>query len=287
MKYNKKMLTTLILLFVTAVLVLSALKISDSVKNKQIASKPSENLELTPESTSKSNSAEVISAPEKTSTSVQSPAETPVPSPTEEVTPDPKALFSSQSIEVGDDVYNRIYGKSYVDNSDIALSDLRYLTISYYDFNHEIQVGELIVNKAIEEDTIAVFAELFEKEYEICSMRLIDDFWTGDGATSDTASCEANNSSAFCYRVITGGKSLSNHALGMAIDINPVQNPYVSYKSGEAWWSDPNATDYIDRTWGDPHMIVEGDVCYNAFINHGFSWGGSWSSIKDYQHFER
>ncbi|MCF0199520.1 MAG: tyrosine-protein phosphatase, partial [Bacteroidaceae bacterium] len=59
--------------------------------------------------------------------------------------------------------------------SDIALSDLRYLTISYYDFNHEIQVGELIVNKAIEEDTIAVFAELFENEYEICSMRLIDD----------------------------------------------------------------------------------------------------------------
>ena len=198
-----------------------------------------------------------------------------------------KGDFSIQEIVEGDEVYNRIIGKSYVDNPHVALSDLRYLTIPYYDFNHEIKQGELIVNKAIAEDVINVFKELYAIEYEIYSMKLIDNFWTGDGDSSDTASCDANNTSSFCYREITGGGNLSNHAWGCAIDINPQQNPYVSYKSGEPKWSHENANDYIDRTTGAAHMIVEGDECYNIFTKYGFGWGGAWKTIKDYQHFEK
>lgn len=206
---------------------------------------------------------------------------------TQEPVAEPVALFSAREIVEGDDVYNRIIGKSYVDNPNVALSDLRYLTISYYNFNHQVKEGEMIVNKAIADDVINIFKELYDIEYEIYSMRLIDDFWTGDGDTSDTASCDANNTSSFCYREITGGGNLSNHAWGCAIDLNPQQNPYVSYKSGSPKWSHENANDYIDRSVVKDHMIVEGDECYNIFAKYGFGWGGAWKTIKDYQHFEK
>lgn len=195
--------------------------------------------------------------------------------------------FVSSEIQVGDAVYNRIYGRSYVDNPNIGLSDLRYLKLLHYNFDHEIQVGELIVNVAIADDICAIFQTLFENEYEIYSMYLIDDFWTGDGGSSDTASIDVNNTSAFCYRTVTGGSSLSNHAYGFAIDINPQQNPYVSYSSGSPYWYHSNANDYIDRTTGYEHMITHDDLCYQLFtVQYGFEWGGDWSNPKDYQHFE-
>ena len=100
----------------------------------------------------------------------------------------------------GDSVYNRIYGKSYYENKNIGLQDLRYLKMLHYNFNHEIQVGEMIVNAAISRDVLSVFQELFAAEYEIQSMRLIDDYWTGDGDSSDSNSIDNNNTSAFCYR---------------------------------------------------------------------------------------
>lgn len=140
--------------------------------------------------------------------------------------------FVSMEIEEGGEVYQRIYGRSYVDNPHITLDELRYLKLLHYNFDHVIQVGELIINVELEEDCLEIFRELFEREYEIQSMYLIDNYWTGDGGTSDFASIEVNNTSAFCYREITGGARLSNHALGKAIDINPQQKPYVSYSGG-------------------------------------------------------
>ena len=118
-------------------------------------------------------------------------------------------------------------------------------------------------------------------------MRLIDDYWTGDGDSSDSNSIDNNNTSAFCYREITGGGRLSNHAFGRAIDINPQQNPYVWNSGGQLQWSHENATPYIDRTCGDPHVIVQNDICYNIFAKYGFGWGGLWSDPIDYQHFEK
>lgn len=195
--------------------------------------------------------------------------------------------FRAYEITEGDRVYNRINGCSYYANHNIGLSDLRYLKLVHYNFNGEAQVGELIVNAALAEDVINIFEELFYEEYEIESMRLIDDYWTGDGDSSDYNSIEHNNTSAFCYREVTGGGDLSNHAFGRAIDINPQQNPYVSYYDGQPYWSHENASAYIDRASGEPHMVVENDVCYNIFTKYGFSWGGHWSGIKDYQHFEK
>lgn len=196
--------------------------------------------------------------------------------------------FRAYEITEGDAVYNRINGKSYYANDNIGLSDLRYIKLVHYNFEHNVQVGELIVNAAIADDVINIFKELYDAEYEIQSMQLVDDFWTGDGDSSDSNSIDHNNTSAFCYRMATGGANLSNHAYGRAIDLNPQQNPYVWYDSnGQARWSHENANSYIDRSCGDPHVIVQGDTCYNIFTKYGFSWGGLWGSPVDYQHFEK
>ena len=195
--------------------------------------------------------------------------------------------FISSKIKRNGKVFNRINGKSYRDNDDIALSDLRYLKILHYNFDHRLQVGEMICNKAIAKDVIDIFKELYEEEYEVEKMYLIDNYWAGDGDSTDTASIDENNTSCFCYRAVTGGSNLSNHAYGRAIDINPQQNPYVWFKNGQKCWTHENANDYIDRTSNDPHVMVDGDVIVSIFKEHGFEWGGNWSNPIDYQHFEK
>lgn len=189
--------------------------------------------------------------------------------------------------EISDEVFGVINGKSFRENPDVGLEDLRYLKVLHYNFNHEIQVGELIVATDLQSDFIGVFTELFQAEYEIQSLYLVDNYWTGDPTSTDSASIDENNSSAFLYRPATGSSKLSKHAYGRAIDINPQQNPYVSYSTGSPVWSHENANDYIDRTTGLPHMITEEDTCYKIFIKYGFTWGGSWTNPKDYQHFQK
>ena len=195
--------------------------------------------------------------------------------------------FTSEEIEEGDSVYERIYGQSYVDNDNIDLSDLRYLKMLHVNFDGDYQVGEMIVNELVVSDVLDIFETLCAEGYEIYSMYLIDDFWAGDPDDSDWYSIEANNTSCFCYRTATGSGNLSKHALGRAIDINPQQNPYVTYDSdGDAHYSHDNASDYVyDRYDGD-HMITTDDRAYELFINYGWTWGGNWSSPKDYQHFQ-
>lgn len=190
--------------------------------------------------------------------------------------------------EINDNIFAYIDGKSYTENENIHREDLRYLKVLHYNYNHQIQVGELIVNAKIAEDCKNVFYELFQQEYEIESMYLIDKFWTGDSVDSDTYSIENNNTSAFNYRVVPGTSKLSNHAAGYAIDINPLQNPYVKYnKNGEFAKYYKDMEQYADRTSGKPHMITHEDICYQIFTKYGFSWGGDWNSSKDYQHFEK
>ena len=190
--------------------------------------------------------------------------------------------------EIDEGIFARIKGKSYPENAKITLDELRYIKVIHYNYNHEVQVGELIVNKAIAEDCVNIFRELYEVEYEVESMRLIDDFWTGDSVESDENSIEHNNTSAFNYRVVPGTAHLSNHALGRAIDINPLQNPYVKYNEDGSfahYYKDMEL--YLDRESGKAHMITHQDEAYRIFTKYGFFWGGDWNSMKDYQHFEK
>ena len=190
--------------------------------------------------------------------------------------------------EIDGKIIQRIEGKSWPSDAGISTEDLRYLKVLHYNYNHEIQVGELIVNAKIAEDCKNIFQELFLQEYEIQSMYLIDNYWTGDSVSSDTVSIEQNNTSAFNYRVVPGTKKLSNHAAGFAVDINPLQNPYVKYNNdGEFAKYYKDMEQYTDRTSGKAHMITHEDVCYQTFKKYGFTWGGDWNSSKDYQHFEK
>ncbi|MBD5444355.1 MAG: M15 family metallopeptidase [Lachnospiraceae bacterium] len=167
----------------------------------------------------------------------------------------------------------------------ISYEDLSYLSVLYYDFNGEVQSGELICNKGIANDLAEIFYELYMNEYQIEKIRLVDEY-----DADDTASITDNNTSCFNYRVVDGTTTLSKHALGCAIDINPFYNPYVVYNkdgSGETYISPPGSEIYVDRSKDFPYKIDENDLCYKLFKAHGFTWGGVWNSCKDYQHFQK
>lgn len=198
----------------------------------------------------------------------------------------PQRYFTVQKIS--DEIFETIRGKSYTENEQIGLDDLRYLKVLHYNYEHQIQVGELIVNKTIAEDCKNIFQELFAEEYEIHSIYLMDKFWVGNGVDSDTKSIENNNTSAFNYRVVPGTAHLSNHAKGRAIDLNPLQNPYVAYQSDgtfKQYYKDMEK--YLDRNSGEAHMVTHEDTAYRIFTKYGFTWGGDWVNSKDYQHFEK
>ena len=185
------------------------------------------------------------------------------------------------ALEIDDALYKRIEGKSYHPNSDIEISDLAYIPLLHYGFDRRVHQGELICNRLICEPVIGVFKSLYQKRYQIQSIRLIDDF---NG--SDDESMKANNTSAFNYRQITNGSRLSYHAFGLAIDLNPLYNPYVKTIDGETIILPKESVPFVDRSKRFAHKISHSDSAYKTFTDFGFSWGGDWESLKDYQHFE-
>lgn len=203
---------------------------------------------------------------------------------------DLNGFFISSQIVEGDEVYLRINGKSYQPNDDISLSELRYLKVLHYNYDGEIQIGEMIVNQKIEKDCLEIFQALFEAEYQINRMVLIDNYWTGDGEETDGVSIKNNNTSCFNYRNVPGSTKRSNHALGLAIDINPYENPYIPTSGGVPDYSALDENEYYyatNRKGTDLHVITHEDLAYKLFKEHGFTWGGDWNSLKDYQHFEK
>lgn len=186
------------------------------------------------------------------------------------------------STEISSDIQNRIFGTSYQENNNISLSELRYLQVLYYGFDGETHIGELIVNRKIEADILEIMRELYENQYPIEKMVLIDEY-----GADDEKSMEDNNTSSFNYRSISGSSKLSKHSLGLAIDINPRFNPCVRSRNGAVSVEPANGTEYADRRKEFEHKITQEDLCFQLFTAHGFTWGGSWNSLKDYQHFEK
>ena len=189
-------------------------------------------------------------------------------------------VFTSEPIP--DEVFARMMGVSYPAGCSVAREDLRYLRLSYHDFAGGVQVGEMVCSKKIADDLVEIFRELYRQGYQIEKMRLIDDYG-GD----DDLSCADNNTSCFNYRTVAGSSSLSKHALGLAVDINPFYNPYVTYPDGVERISPPGSEPYADRSADFPHKIGPKDAVYELFRAHGFKWGGSWKTLKDYQHFQK
>ncbi len=185
-------------------------------------------------------------------------------------------LFVAQPVP--ETVKTRMQGHSMPPNATTNFDELRYLTIFHYDFEGNVKKGELVCNKAIAKDLLLIFRALFSRGYPIYSIRLVDDF-----NADDESSMRANNTSCFNYRNVAGSKTLSRHALGMAVDINPLENPYVK----GSFVQPSTATIFVDRNKDFPHKIDETDFCKEVFESFGFQWGGYWRSVKDYQHFEK
>jgi N-acetylmuramoyl-L-alanine amidase len=164
----------------------------------------------------------------------------------------------------------------------IGDEELVYLHVLYYDFEGQTQEGELICNRGIVQDLVEIFAGLYQAKYPIEKIRLID-VYDGD----DASSMADDNSSCFNYRTIVGTDNLSEHAYGLAVDINPLYNPYITGNGGDTVIWPEAASAYADRSLDFPYKIDHEDLCYRLFTEHGFTWGGDWSGNKDYQHFEK
>lgn len=185
--------------------------------------------------------------------------------------------------EIPDSVWTKMQGKTYVPNPDIRRSDLRYLRVLHWDYDGQPHRGELICNKRIANQLLTIFRELYLQHYPIQRMRLPDEY-----DADDERQMRDNNTSCFCYRTIAGSNKLSYHARGLAVDINPLYNPYIRYrKDGTAIIQPANAKAYTNRQKQYLYKIVKGDLCHQLFVKYGFTWGGGWaSSTKDYQHFD-
>ncbi|KKB96801.1 hypothetical protein SZ25_00110 [Candidatus Arcanobacter lacustris] len=162
----------------------------------------------------------------------------------------------------------------------VGIKRLKLLNLSYYDFegNHH-QDGKMIIIDAMAEKVLAVFKELHKRKFPIAKIKLINDY-NGD----DELSMIDNNTSAFICREVTGGGRISLHSYGVAIDVNPVQNPYISINNLVTKVSPKEGANYINRTNIRAGMV---EPVVDVFTNNGFSiWGGTWNDPVDWMHFQ-
>lgn len=169
-------------------------------------------------------------------------------------------------------------GETWRPGCPIDRSELRTVELDHVDLAGEHRRGTLVVHHDVGADVVDVFAELYAARFPIVMMVPVAHF---DG--DDDASMAAGNTSAFNCRTITGGTAWSHHAFGRAVDINPIQNPYVNARVVLP----PAGVDHVDRSQYHPAMIRPGDVVTDAFAEAGWRWGGEFTRIADFQHFER
>lgn len=170
-------------------------------------------------------------------------------------------------------------GSSWHEGCPVGPGQLRLVSLNFVGFDGAVHRGELVVNADRAIEVAYAFSSLYFGRFPIERMETVEKY-----DSDDDASMAANNTSAFNCRAITGGTAWSNHSYGRAIDINTVQNPYIS---GSGTVYPPNGAPYVDRTLSTPGMIHAGDATEQAFTTRGWTWGGSWDTPIDYQHFEK
>jgi hypothetical protein len=167
-------------------------------------------------------------------------------------------------------------GISWREGCPVGLRDLRVVSASFVGFDGAVHTGTLIVHRDVAVAVVVVLRKLFAVRFPIRRLEPVDAF-----GGSDYRSIEADNTSAFNCRPVAGTSRWSEHAYGRAVDVNPLENPYVS--GGKT--SHPASRRYLDRSRRLMGMVHAGDPVVRAFASIGWGWGGSWTGDKDYQHF--
>ena len=186
------------------------------------------------------------------------------------------APYQSNARPIDDALAARM-GTTWQPGCPVPLADLRHLTLSFWGFDGRPHTGELVVNASVAADVQQVFGRLFAARFPLEEVRIVE---PSDLAAEPTG--DGNTTAAFVCRPIRGSTSTpSAHSSGLAVDINPFQNPY---KKGSSVLPEL-ASAYLDRSQARPGMIRKGDVVTRAFSEVGWSWGGSWTSSKDLMHF--
>ena len=184
-------------------------------------------------------------------------------------------------VEINDEIFKRIDGKSYNKNCTLPREDLRYIHVLHIDINNTVHEGEMICNKYIADTLLKIFKKLYEEKYPIEKMILIDEY-----DADDETAMEDNDSSCFNFRFISHTTNVSKHGLGLAVDINTLYNPYIKVVDNITIIEPKTGEKYVDRNQSFIYKIEKNDLCYKLFIENGFDWGGDWEDRKDYQHFE-
>jgi len=186
------------------------------------------------------------------------------------------AVYRARTSAIPAWMRRRMIGVSWRPDCPAGLGRLRLLRLSYWGFDHAAHQGQLIVNASAARPLARAFRLVFAARYPIRQMRVVDVF-----GGSDERSMRADNTSAFNCRQIPGTTAWSEHAYGLAVDINPSQNPEVAGGAVDP----PAAAAWADRTRHSPAIIRHGDAVWRAFIAVDWQWGGDWATAKDYQHF--
>jgi hypothetical protein len=167
---------------------------------------------------------------------------------------------------------------SYRAGCPVGPSALRLVRLTYWGYDGQRKWGELVVAAGVVNEINAAFKRFYDARYQFASIRRVEAF-----GGSDDRSMAANNTSAFNCRRVTGGTAWSEHSYGTAIDVNPVQNPYVSGSTVLP----PAGRNWLDRRNPAKEVIKAGDGWVYTFGVYGWKWGGSWTTKKDYQHFSK
>ena len=159
----------------------------------------------------------------------------------------------------------------------VALAGLRSVRVTHWGFDGRVREGRLVVHRDVAPRVLAILRRLYALRFPIRRLEPIEAY-----GGSDFRSIEADNTSAFNCRTVDGTRRWSEHAYGRALDLNPIENPYVT---GDGTSSHAASRPYLDRSRARPGMVRAGDAVALAFAAAGFGWGGSWPGAKDYQHF--
>jgi hypothetical protein len=189
--------------------------------------------------------------------------------------PPPGGRFRSAIRPISPAVRARM-GATWKPGCPVGLADLRYVTVSFRGFDGRAHTGELVVHRRVAAPVISVFARLYRARFPIEEMRLV----TGADLQAHPTG-DGNNTAAFVCRAARRQTRWSAHAYGLAVDVNPFQNPY---RRGDLLLPEL-AGAYEDRARARPGMVRPGDVVTAAFAGLGWTWGGTWRSPKDYMHF--